>query len=117
VLRKIECYIQPFKLDALTRALVEQGVDGVSVTEIKGFGRQRGRLDGTGRDSGAEEEIRFLPKLKLEIVVVEEMVEETVGLIVKLARTGTVGAGKVFVLPVEDAIRVGSGEVGRTAIE
>lgn len=116
MLRKIECYIQPFKLDALTRALVEHGVDGMSVTEIKGFGRQRGRMDEGGGD-GAEEEIHFLPKLKLEIVVVEEIVDETVNLIVRLARTGNIGAGKVFVLPVEDAIRVGSGEVGRTAVE
>jgi len=115
VLRKIECYIQPFKLDALTRALVEHGVDGMSVTEIKGFGRQRGRVDEGG--DGAEAEIHFLPKLKLEIVVVEEIVDETVNLIVRLARTGNIGAGKVFVIPVEDAIRVGSGEVGRTAVE
>lgn len=116
MLRKIECYIQPFKLDALTQALVEQGVDGMSVTEIKGFGRQRGRLD-EGGGGDAEDEIHFLPKLKLEIVVGEEVVDETVNLIVRLARTGSIGAGKVFVLPVEDAIRVGSGEVGRTAIE
>jgi nitrogen regulatory protein P-II 1 len=117
VLRKIECYIQPFKLDALTRALVEHGVDGMSVTEIKGFGRQRGHMEGGGHEGIPCEEIHFLPKLKVEIVVIEDMVDETVNLIVKLARTGTIGAGKVFVLPVEDAIRVGSGEVGRTAIE
>ncbi len=113
MLRKIECYIQPFKLDELTRALVAHGVDGMSVTEVRGFGRQRGRAEGEGADA----EVRFRPKLKLEIVVMEEMVDETVGLIVALARTGEIGAGKVFVLPVEDAIRVGSGEVGRTAIE
>jgi len=120
MLRKIECYIQPHKLDALTRALVEHGVDGMSVTQIRGFGRQRGRAEGEeaggeGRPGG--DVVRFLPKLKLEIVVMEEMVDETVDLIVGLARTGSIGAGKVFVLPVEDAIRVGSGEVGRTAIE
>ena len=117
VLRKIECYIQPFKLEALTQALVEHGVDGMSVTEIKGFGRQRGRLAENAQSEASGKEIRFLPKLKLEIVVGEEMVDQTVNLIVKLARTGTVGAGKIFVVPVEDAIRVGSGEVGHTAIE
>ncbi len=113
MLRKIECYIQPFKLDELTRALVEHGVDGMSVTEVRGFGRQRGGR----RARGPTQEVRFRPKLKLEIVVMEEMVDETVDLIVALARTGEIGAGKVFVLPVEDAVRVGSGEVGRTAIE
>ena len=117
MLRKIECYIQPFKLEALTDALEERGVDGMSVTEIKGFGRQRGRLpeNGTGQGSGGA--VQFRPKLKLEIVVGEEMVDDTVNLIVRLARTGTVGAGKVFVVPVEDAIRIGTGEVGYTAIE
>lgn len=113
MLRKIECYIQPFKLDELTRALVEHGVDGMSVTEVRGFGRQRGRAQ--GEEGGAE--VRYRPKLKLEIVVMEDMVDATVDLIVTLARTGDIGAGKVFVLPVEDAIRVGSGEVGRTAVE
>jgi len=117
VLRKIECYIQPFKLDELTRALVDLGVDGMSVTQIKGFGRQRGPTPQQGQGPEATEAVKFLPKLKLEIVVGEEMVEQTVGLIVKLARTGTVGAGKVFVVPVEDAIRVGTGEAGHIAIQ
>lgn len=116
MLRKIECYIQPFKLDELTRALVGHGVDGMTVTEVRGFGRQRGASEGEAAAWPAEG-VRFLPKLKIEIVVMEEMVDETVGLIVELARTGSIGAGKVFVLPVEDAIRIGSGEVGRTAIE
>lgn len=117
MLRKIECYIQPSKLEPLTRALVEAGVDGMSVSEIKGFGRQRGHVpqDAEGGDAAAEP--RFLPKLKLEIVVGEETVDETVQLIVKLARTGTVGAGKIFVVPVEDAIRVGTGETGYPAVE
>ena len=117
MLRKIECYIQPFKLEALTHALVELGVDGMSVTEIEGFGRQRGHLPQDEEGEASAKEIKFLPKLKLEIVVGEEMVDETVKLIVKLARTGTIGAGKVFVVPVEDAIRVGTGEAGYTAIE
>ena len=117
MLRKIECYIQPFKLEALTQALVENGVDGMSVTEIKGFGRQRGHRPDDAGGVEPPAEIQFLPKLKLEIVVAEEIVDETVSLIVKLARTGTVGAGKIFVVPVEDAIRVGTGEVGYPAIE
>jgi nitrogen regulatory protein P-II 1 len=117
VLRKIECYIQPFKLEDLTEALVALDVDGMSVTEIKGFGRQRGHLPDEVQKDASAEEIHFLPKLKIEIVVGEEMVDEIVNLIVKLARTGTIGAGKVFVVPVEDAIRIGTGEVGYTAIE
>ena len=117
MLRKIECYIQPFKLEALTQALVELGVDGMSVTEIKGFGRQRGHLPEENQGGAAAGTIQFRPKLKIEIVVGEEMVDRTVSLIVKLARTGTIGAGKVFVVPVEDAIRVGTGEVGYSAIE
>ena len=117
MLRKIECYIQPFKLEALTGALVEMGVDGMSVTEIKGFGRQRGHLPQDAQDGAPAKEVKFLPKLKVEIVVSEEIVDETIKLIVKLAHTGSVGAGKIFVVPVEDAIRVGTGEAGHTAIE
>ena len=119
MLKKIECYIQPFKLDALTRALVELGVDGMSVSQVRGFGRQRGFAPGDEHKPAGEDakgDVKFTDKLKLEIVVPEEMIEQTVELIVKLARTGTVGAGKVFVVPVEDAIRVGTGEVGYTAI-
>ena len=117
MLRKIECYIQPFKLDPLTDALVELGVDGMSVTEVRGFGRQRGHA--AKARSGAphgKAGVKFPPKLKLEIVVREDMVDAAVSLIMKLARTGTVGAGKIFILPVEDAIRIGTGEAGRTAI-
>jgi len=113
MLKKIECYIQPSTLEPLTRALVQLGVDGMSVTEVRGFGRQRGY---TTAEESSKGEVRFLPKLKLEIVVMEGMVERTVAIITKLARTGTVGAGKIFVLPVEDAVRIGSGEVGYTAI-
>jgi len=116
MLRKIECYIQPFKLEPLTQALVEMGVDGMSVTEARGFGRQRGRSEKRSAEPANKTEIRFLPKLKLEIVVPEDMVDATVVLITKLARTGTVGAGKIFILPVEDAIRIGTGETGRPAI-
>jgi len=116
MLRKIECYIQPFKLEPLTRALVELGVDGMSVTEVRGFGRQRGQVVKQRGQPAPKLEIKFLPKLKLEIIVPEDMVDAAVVLITKLARTGTVGAGKIFILPVEDAIRIGTGEAGHTAI-
>ena len=116
MLRKIECYIQPFKLEPLTQALVELGVDGMSVTEVRGFGRQRGQVVKHRAQAAPKPEIKFLPKLKLEIIVPEDMVDATVVLITKLARTGTVGAGKIFILPVEDAIRIGTGETGHTAI-
>ena len=119
MLRKIECYIQPFKLEPLTHALVEIGVEGISVTEVKGIGRQLGALAEQVQNSGGGEmkaDIQFRPKLKLEIVVSEEIVDDVVKHIVKLARTGTIGAGKVFVVPVEDAIRIGTGEVGYAAI-
>lgn len=115
MLKKIECYIQPFKLEPLTEALVQAGVEGMSVTEIKGFGRQRGHLSGEGSGTPATH-VRFRDKLKLEIIVPEERVDATVDMIVGLARTGDVGAGKVFVVPVEDAVRVGTGEVGYAAI-
>ncbi len=116
MLRKIECYIQPFKLEPLTQALVELGVDGMSVTEVRGFGRQRGQTVRHRGQAAPKPEIKFLPKLKLEIIVPEDMVDAAVVLITKLARTGTVGAGKIFILPVEDAIRIGTGETGHTAI-
>ena len=116
MLRKIECYIQPFKLEPLTQALVELGVDGVSVTEVRGFGRQRGQAVKHRGQAVSVPEIKFLTKLKIEIVVPEDMVDAAVVLITKLARTGTVGAGKIFILPVEDAIRIGTGEAGHTAI-
>ncbi len=116
MLKKIECYIQPFKLEALTRALVDTGVDGMSVTEVKGFGRQHGFKAEKESQPQGKDEVKFLPKLKLEIVVPEEMVEQTVQVIVKLARTGRIGSGKTFIVPVEDAIRIGTGEVGYAAI-
>ena len=115
MLKKIECYIQPFKLEPLTDALIEAGVEGMSVTKIRGFGRQRGHRPGDAAVSSAPR-VQFREKLKLEIIVPEETVDETVDLIVGLARTGDVGAGKVFVVPVEDAVRVGTGEAGYTAV-
>ena len=112
MLRKIECFIQPSKLDKIKDALIEAGVDGMSVSEVEGFGRQRGRLNGDASSS----EVKFRPKTKLEIVVDEEIVDKVTTLIVKMARTGKIGAGKVFVIPVEDAIRIRTSEAGKAAI-
>ena len=112
MLRKIECFIQPSKLDKIKDALIEAGVDGMSVSEVEGFGRQRGRLNGDAPSN----EVKFRKKKKLEIVVDEEIVDEVTNLIVKLARTGKIGAGKVFVIPVEDAIRIRTSEAGKAAI-
>jgi nitrogen regulatory protein PII len=112
MLRKIECYIQPCQLNKIKDALIKEGVDGMSVSEVKGFGRQRGHLNGEKKSS----KVKFLPKTKLEIVVDEEIVDNTIKIIVSLAKTGKIGAGKVFVLPVEDAIRVRTSEAGRSAI-
>ena len=112
MLRKIECYIQPSKLDSIKDALIEAGVDGISVSEVKGFGRQRGQLNGDkipGR-------VKFLTKTKLGIVVDEDIVDEITALIVKLARTGRIGAGKIFIIPVEDAVRIRTSEAGRSAL-
>ena len=112
MLRKIECFIQPFKLDAIKEALIKVGVDGMSVTEVKGFGRQRGYING----EIPNKEVKFLPKTKLEIVVDEEVVDDVTKLIVKLARTGKIGAGKIFIIPVEDAIRIRTSESGKSAV-
>ena len=112
MLRKIECFIQPFKLDELKLALIEAGADGMSVTQCQGFGRTRGFSDG----EVVEEAPRLLPKTKVEIVVEEDDVERFIELIKRLARTGSMGAGKIFVLPVEDAVRISTDEVGASAI-
>lgn len=112
MLKKIECFIQPFKLDSIKDALIGTGVEGMSVTEVKGFGTQRGYIKGEVPNKG----VKFLPKIKLEIVVEEEIVDDITKLIVKLARTGEIGSGKIFVLPVEDAIRIRTSESGKRAI-
>ncbi len=112
MLKKIECFIQPFKVDTVKDALCEIGVEGVSIMEVRGFGRQRGYGEGEKQDK----EIKFRPKIKMEIVVDEEIVEDVISNIKRLAATGAVGAGKIFVLPVEDAVRIRTEEVGRSAI-
>ncbi len=112
-MKKIEAIIKPFKLDEVREALSGVGVAGMTVTEIKGFGRQKGH---TELYRGAEYVVDFLPKLKLEIVVAEEKVDECVEAITQAARTGKIGDGKIFVLPVEEVIRIRTGERGREAI-
>ncbi|HEX3755007.1 MAG TPA: P-II family nitrogen regulator [Rhizomicrobium sp.] len=112
-MKKIEAIIKPFKLDEVKEALQEVGVQGITVTEAKGFGRQKGH---TELYRGAEYVVDFLPKVKIEIVVDESRVEPSVDAIQKAARTGRIGDGKIFVLNVEEAIRIRTGETGADAI-
>ena len=112
-MKKIEAIIKPFKLDEVKEALHEVGVQGITVTEAKGFGRQKGH---TELYRGAEYVIDFLPKVKIEIVLMPDQVEAVVEAILKAARTGRIGDGKVFVLDVEDVVRIRTGERGSDAI-
>jgi nitrogen regulatory protein P-II 1 len=111
--KKIEAIIKPFKLDDVVEALSEIGVEGVSVSEIRGFGRQKGR---TEIYKGAEYVVDFLPKTKLEIVVNDALVESAVDAIIRSARTGKIGDGKVFVFNVESAVRIRTGEKDEDAV-
>ena len=112
-MKKIEAIIKPFKLDEVKEALQEVGVQGITVTEAKGFGRQKGH---TELYRGAEYVVDFLPKVKIEIVIRRRLVEASVEAIQKAARTGRIGDGKIFVLNVEEAIRIRTGETGADAI-
>ena len=112
-MKKIEAIIKPFKLDEVKDKLNEIGVKGITVSEVKGFGRQKGH---TELYRGAEYVVDFLPKVKLEIIVSDSMVEEIVEAITKTAQTGRIGDGKIFVLPVEDIIRIRTGEHGEDAV-
>jgi nitrogen regulatory protein P-II 1 len=112
-MKKIEAIIKPFKLDDVKSALTEQGIEGMTVTEVKGFGRQRGHTE-TYR--GAEYTVDFLPKLKLDIVVSDEKVSAAVQAIVRAAKTGKIGDGKVFVFPLVEVIRIRTEERGDTAV-
>lgn len=113
-MKKIEAIIKPFKLEDVREALAQIGIGGMTVTEVKGFGRQKGH---TEIYRGSEYSVDFLPKLKIEVVVGDEMVEEVINAIVKAARTGKIGDGKIFIIPVEDSIRIRTGERGPRAIE
>jgi len=112
-MKKIEAIIKPFKLDEVKEALQEVGVQGITVTEAKGFGRQKGH---TELYRGAEYVVDFLPKVKIEIVINEDRVGASIEAIQKAARTGRIGDGKIFVLNVEEAIRIRTGETGADAI-
>ena len=112
-MKKIEAIIKPFKLDEVKEALQEIGLQGISVTEAKGFGRQRGQ---TELYRGAEYVVDFLPKVKVEIVLGDDMAEKAIEAIQNSAKTGRIGDGKIFVSSVEDAIRIRTGETGQDAI-
>ena len=112
-MKKIEAIIKPFKLDEVKEALHEVGVSGITVTEAKGFGRQKGH---TELYRGAEYVVDFLPKVKLEAVVEDSMAERVVEAIANAAKTGRIGDGKIFVVPVEKAVRIRTGELNESAI-
>lgn len=112
-MKKIEAVIKPFKLDEVKEALQEIGIQGLTVVEAKGFGRQKGH---TELYRGAEYVVDFLPKVKVEIVVGDDVVEAAVEAIRKAAQTGRIGDGKIFILPVEDVIRIRTGETDMDAI-
>ena len=112
-MKKIEAIIKPFKLDEVREALSEVGVTGLTVTEVKGFGRQKGH---TELYRGAEYVVDFLPKLKLELVVADANAERAVEAIISAARTGKIGDGKIFVTHVEQVVRIRTGESGEAAI-
>tara|TARA_X000000950_G_scaffold289487_1_gene414095 strand:- start:24474 stop:24824 length:351 start_codon:yes stop_codon:yes gene_type:complete len=112
-MKKIEAVIKPFKLDEVKDALQEMGLHGMTVVEAKGFGRQRGH---TELYRGAEYVVDFLPKLKIEIIVADEMAEEAISVITKTAQTGKIGDGKIFVSTIDDVVRIRTGERGNSAV-
>ncbi len=112
-MKKIEAIVKPFKMEDVKEALAEVGVEGMTVSEVKGFGRQKGH---TEIYRGSEYTVDFLPKVKFEVVISDDRVQKAVEVIVAAAKTGKIGDGKVFVLPVEDAIRIRTEERGESAI-
>ena len=112
-MKKIEAIIKPFKLEEVKEALAEVGVQGMTVTEVKGFGRQKGH---TEIYRGSEYTVDFLPKVKLEVVVDDHLADRVVEAIAQAAQTGRIGDGKIFVMPVETALRIRTGERGSDAI-
>ncbi len=112
-MKKIEAIIKPFKLDEVKDALNGLGIKGMTVTEVKGYGRQKGH---TEIYRGAEYVVDFIPKIRLELIVSDDQVEQVIDTIIKVARTGKIGDGKIFVLPVEHIVRVRTGETGSEAI-
>jgi nitrogen regulatory protein P-II 1 len=112
-MKKIEAIVKPFKLEEIKEALTEVGIEGLTVTEVKGFGRQKGH---TEIYRGSEYTVDFLPKVKIEVVVRDEILDQAIKAIVSSAKTGKIGDGKVFVLPVEQAIRIRTEETGDKAV-
>ena len=112
-MKKIEAIIKPFKLDEVKEALNSLGIKGMTVTEVKGYGRQKGH---TEIYRGAEYVVDFIPKVKMDVVVDDEQVDQVIDTVLKVARTGKIGDGKIFVLPVERVIRVRTGETGPEAV-
>jgi len=112
-MKKIEAIIKPFKLDEVREALSELGVTGLTVTEVKGFGRQKGH---TELYRGAEYVVDFLPKVKVEVVLQDDLVERAIEAIIKAGRTGKIGDGKIFVTAIDQVIRIRTGESGESAV-
>ena len=112
-MKKIEAIIKPFKLEEVKEALADIGVEGMTVSEVKGFGRQKGH---TELYRGAEYVVDFLPKVKIEVVVKDDDVERCIEAIVKAAKTGKIGDGKIFVSPVEQVVRIRTGETDESAV-
>ncbi len=112
-MKKIEAVIKPFKLDALKEAMANIGLQGMTISEVKGFGRQKGHKEVY---RGAEYQVDFVPKVKLEIVVKDELVDTVVESIIKSVKTGKIGDGKIFVLPLNEVCRIRTGETGEEAI-
>jgi nitrogen regulatory protein P-II 1 len=112
-MKKIEAIIKPFKLDEVKDALNKGGIAGLTVSEVKGFGRQKGHVE---LYRGAEYEISFLPKVKIETVVDDSVVDKVISIIEETAKTGKIGDGKIFIIPVEEIVRIRTGERGTAAI-
>jgi nitrogen regulatory protein PII len=112
-MKKIEAIIRPFKLDEVKEALIEEGIKGLTITEVRGYGRQKGHKE-TYR--GSEYRIEFVPKIKIEVVVENERLEKVIDAILRMAKTGQVGDGKIFVYDVQDVIRIRTEESGRDAL-
>jgi len=112
-MKKIEAFIKPFKLDDVVEALSEIGIEGLTVSEVKGFGRQKGR---TEIYKGAEYVVDFLPKMKIEIILNDALVDSAIEAIQKSAHTGKIGDGKIFILPVEGALRIRTGDKDEAAL-
>ena len=112
-MKKIEAIVKPFKLEEVKEALAQIGIEGMTVTEVKGFGRQKGK---TEIYRGSEYVVDFLPKIKIEVVLSDDKLDEAVETLIQSARTGKIGDGKIFVLPVEEAVRIRTGEKAEAAV-